>query len=564
MVRRKGKANWLKRKSVAKWLETHVWNAKRMQIIEKWGVKMALNRNQRSFRFMYRCSQKEAAIHDASFIRVIELTGDEKSLISMLDSVSDPTIANPGSSKFLTGDREGRTFIHNPFAYPSDSVSPVSFLWKPTDDASIKRTVWIWAHISTLNSVRKTLEKACEILSSPDIIIKPLDSDLIRFELTGPKSHSILVKALNLTDNNSETHLIWEKLAALESSAQLPQSVVISLEINDPRLRFPVSRAPKLPFSSMDEAFSVIKDWPSGMAKSKIWNFEERQAISNLKASESDLNKRRQSNLIPGTPLEPLGSDPKIPIILIQRPDIEGWTLIAHKPWAMPLWQSLIYSGARAGGLRDVHSFHFEAGLPYFPNDYYECKAYEEEALLSAKEAEEKYNRKPISKRVNYSSLKIKSPFRPLFESLSSSRTVIHSPRLINYINQAIELPFSEMILKVHSQVLDLIKSRQCFNQLSFGINIFESCFVRLKLTVIQYGLLYNNAHIYVPITNELQMNKSDLLVLTFCNRKDYTPDEDRLCGFVTTGGVSYKYGKGRGIGCCLLKSISQAVYNQK
>lgn len=56
-----------------KWLETHLWHAKRMKMVEKHGIKIALEPNQKSARSLYRAACFEAVVHDASYEKVIKL-----------------------------------------------------------------------------------------------------------------------------------------------------------------------------------------------------------------------------------------------------------------------------------------------------------------------------------------------------------------------------------------------------------------------------------------------------------------------------------------------------------
>jgi ribonuclease P/MRP protein subunit POP1 len=488
-----------------------------MKIVEKWGVKLALSRNQRSFRFMYRTSQKEAALNDMSYCRVIELTGPEASLAALLDATADPTVANPACKKYLSGEREGRTMLHETYAYPAGAIAPVSFLWKALSDKSTSetRTVWIWVHISAYTQaldVFASAKKSMEL--GADVLINSLSKELIRFELTGPKSHEMLVKALHLTEREAVSHYTWKSLNTLESPAHLPPGTVLSLEINDPRLRFPVSKSPQTSEKVSKETLQeLLQNWPVIDPTSDIWDQTAREQTSAQKSTEAVLNKRRQAHMIPGTPLEPLDTDPKIPILLINRTGIEGWVLIAPKGWAMSLWQSLVYSGARAGGLRDMHTFHFEQGLPHFPDDFPETQSGREELSVSTLLAKEVYERKPKAKRVNYESFDIDSPFGPDFSAISESKVVLHSARMAHYIQRSLHLPFKQMSETVFGDLSNLIKGRQCFPKLSLNPQYLENCFVRILLTVTQYGTIDHNAHIYFATPEILQLKPEKLLV---------------------------------------------------
>lgn len=64
--------------------------------------------------------------------------------------------------------------------------------------------------------------------------------------------------------------------------------------------------------------------------------------------------------------------------------------------------------GARSGGLRETESLAFEMGDCFMPPD---SEAGQEEARRTEMELQEKYFKRPPSKRVNYIKLVVPSPF---------------------------------------------------------------------------------------------------------------------------------------------------------
>ena len=53
---------YLRRQRSKKWLETHIWHAKRFHMTEKWGYKLALHPNDKSARASYRASVKHCLL----------------------------------------------------------------------------------------------------------------------------------------------------------------------------------------------------------------------------------------------------------------------------------------------------------------------------------------------------------------------------------------------------------------------------------------------------------------------------------------------------------------------
>ncbi|KAJ2996734.1 hypothetical protein HDV02_006236 [Globomyces sp. JEL0801] len=77
-----------------KWLETHLWHAKRMKMVEKWGIKL------KGLRFAYRAAKHECIMHDASYERMIQLRGPESEIVQLMDAFSDPSLPSVGSKQY--------------------------------------------------------------------------------------------------------------------------------------------------------------------------------------------------------------------------------------------------------------------------------------------------------------------------------------------------------------------------------------------------------------------------------------------------------------------------------
>lgn len=129
-------------------------------------------------------------------------------------------------------------------------------------------------------------------------------------------------------------------------------------------------------------------------------------------------------NLVPGTPLNPLRQDDRIPLLLIQRSleapssthGIHGWTLIFPAGWGMPFQSSLTHTGTRVGGQRERGTQSFEAGTPYFPRDFPCTKFYEKHWAERADDERAKWERTPPAKRANHEKLGTRSPWRADWE----------------------------------------------------------------------------------------------------------------------------------------------------
>jgi ribonuclease P/MRP protein subunit POP1 len=123
---------------------------------------------------------------------------------------------------------------------------------------------------------------------------------------------------------------------------------------------------------------------------------------------------------IPGTRLDPLRQDDRIPVLLIQRSlassssdseAIHGWTLIIPAGWSMAFLNSLIFTNTRVAGQLQRQTQAYEAGTMYYPRDYPFTRAYDTYALDRESTDKGAWERKPPAKRVNFEALGTKSPW---------------------------------------------------------------------------------------------------------------------------------------------------------
>ena len=82
----------------------------------------------------------------------------------------------------------------------------------------------------------------------------------------------------------------------------------------------------------------------------------------------------------------------------------------------MAFFSSLTYTGSRVGGQREKQVQSLEAGIDHFPKDYPGVLAYDQYVQCIGEEERERWQRKPPAKRVNYTKLGVRSPFRADWE----------------------------------------------------------------------------------------------------------------------------------------------------
>ena len=180
------------------------------------------------------------------------------------------------------------------------------------------------------------------------------------------------------------------------------------------------------------------------LASSDIWDEAIRNGLAKPRFKKKDLDDRRSKvnvflrinvglifvtfNLqsdIPGTRLDPLRQDDRIPVLLIQRSlassssdseAIHGWTLIIPAGWSMAFLNSLIFTNTRVGGQLERQTQVYEAGAMYYPRDYPFTLAYDAYALDRESTDKSDWERKPPAKRVNFEALGTRSPWRADWE----------------------------------------------------------------------------------------------------------------------------------------------------
>nr|CAG8480207.1 3392_t:CDS:10 [Entrophospora candida] len=476
-----------RRKANKKWLETHIWHAKRMKMINIWGYKLAEHPNEKSVRSSFRASEHLSIIQDASYFEWLSLSGSEANIVKLMNSVTDPTLPSIGSQRYLNGKRQCFTYLYSFLKYPSHLIAPINLIWKPLQDFNQRTTrhILIWIHPCVFQEAIGTLESAIKKLelnqgklktvndfslkifnennfSSTDLIIENLQDEFLIFELTGPRSTALLQTVLDVYDGNDDNgngtnmsidknqrivpyvnkdaHNAWKSLNNLRSATSLPPGIVLGLTVIDPRLKFPKkvpSRSDTISVDSENAIQRILFDWPDNVAFSDIWNNDLRKSLQEIKVSEGNLNKRRSRLLVPGQKLQLTSNDALIPILLIQRDSmikatsikgksseyIGGWNIIMPSGWGMDFWKSFVFAGAWVGGLRERHNNHFENGLICFPYDYPGTKSYEEYSKQQKLLLESEHNKRPSAKRPNYKKLFVESPFEPPFYQLTGHVT---------------------------------------------------------------------------------------------------------------------------------------------
>lgn len=179
------------------------------------------------------------------------------------------------------------------------------------------------------------------------------------------------------------------------------------------------------PSSSMPDSL------PPEVAYSPIWEGSLCASVSKSKIPDHFLNRKRSEKFIKASVLRLGDASPQIPVVLVQQPPSPstssptphrslgaGWDLILPPEWGMAFWIALVYRGARACGMKELHKASIESQVLHFPQDFPDTAAGLEHNSEQRKEREEQYLTKPPAKRLNYGKLLVATPFHISWESL--------------------------------------------------------------------------------------------------------------------------------------------------
>lgn len=365
----------------------------------------------------------------------------------------------------MSGARVLETDLYKPGSYPFDLIAPVTIMWQPlpvgntsaptnappaegsskrrrkgknnvlanTTQQSPTRAVWVRSHPAVFDDIFAALQGSASLVLDAEkqrhkdvyaeVKIADLRGSVNTFEIMGPKSSQVIKGALSsvVDDDRQEFKKFWPSLTDLQTTASLPRGIVIGMKVLDPRLKFP----PKNAKVKTDVQRPAVMTFPAAiLAQSEIWDEEKRSVLKKPTYKKKDLDARRSKNLVPGTPLNPIRQDDRIPLLLIQRSlespnsihGIHGWTLVFPAGWGMPFLPSLIHTGTRVGGQRERSTQAFEAGTAYFPRDFPCTEFYDKFWDELALKEKAKWNRTPPAKRANYKKLGTRSPWRADWE----------------------------------------------------------------------------------------------------------------------------------------------------
>ncbi|KAK8464350.1 hypothetical protein PHAVU_011G184700 [Phaseolus vulgaris] len=308
------------------------------------------------------------------------------------------------------------------------------------EHGSSYRHLWVWIHASAFEEGFDNLKIACrKEMEKRGILINcfSLEGQLAKLELIGSGTFQLLQKILHPVGGISENHWQLKKHMAIEEECisqnrnstilkngeHFSSCAILPLNVKDPReLPWKRSVVPVEPIStktSSDSSETKCKELAelggileenkdlSPLSSSKLEDSQSniddlwyattrglRPPVEDSVLSKEKHHERMVNFCIDDIDSGEANSSTKVqcsrscPILLLKNDMKElsiGWSVILPLSWVKAFWIPLISNGAHAIGLQEKHWITCEMGLPLFPSDFPDCKAYS--CLMEYKDA---------------------------------------------------------------------------------------------------------------------------------------------------------------------------------
>lgn len=352
-----------RRQSEKRWLETHMWHAKRAHMEDHWGYRIAVKVNEKCLKACLRSARHGCFLMDCSYHELVEI------------KQSPMTIERV---KTITGVN--------------------------VDDEDKK------AHASPLIHVRNAdgsiLGPAVMIVDEYHIrfIVHPLLT-LFLVDLLQTKAEDVTVCRGQYSVFRMQGSRV---LSTLREILETPQSLAHSF----------------VQGHSRDLRFKGAGDNSEVLAAPSLWDIKKNTENVKRRRPDKELDQIRSKLAIPGSGPMPTLEDPRIPYGLISLSSATKgpWMLVLPKGWGSIVWRALVRAPrVRFGSLTEMKYVETEMGRPIFPDDYPSSSAFAVYSTSVADELERCWLRKPPAKRVNYTKLGVMKPFHLSLDGLSST-----------------------------------------------------------------------------------------------------------------------------------------------
>ncbi|KAI9218900.1 ribonucleases P/MRP protein subunit POP1-domain-containing protein, partial [Blastocladiella britannica] len=238
-LRRKPRSDFISRqRRNGRWLETHLWHAKRFHLVPRWGWKVPDRPTQKGDRAAYRSAEHAVVARDLSWTSRYAFSGaSADDIATVVSAVADPLGPRVGAARYRHGARAVDLDLYD--AYPRGFLGPATAVWRPFSSSDPTHVLWLALHPAAEDAFLLAVAAALDRLKMTSVLVDQV-TDVGRIELTGPKAmaivHSVLHPARSaMTDAENAA---WDTTRGICSPAALAPGQVLGVRVWDPRLRY--------------------------------------------------------------------------------------------------------------------------------------------------------------------------------------------------------------------------------------------------------------------------------------------------------------------------------------
>ena len=447
---------------------------------------------------------------------------------------------------------------------------------------TINSALMVFIHRVALEEMQRALTLTCE--SVPECSsISWHRASLLRFQLRGPTSNSIIHRALEPhSDTSPDLRKAWKALSFLDSPACLLPRTMFGIGLKTAtRHMSTVSDSLEEDHSNSvshlcpsPELSQLLIRWPPSFSNTRLFSETMRNfyAFDMSSALTDAFLRRRFAN----------GKEYFESVLVQEAPACmesknirggfgSGWDIIIPVGVGRSVWCRLVEAGARAIGLCEARNMTLQTEEAYFPSEWPDTEAGVAWQRLKENQRRAAYKRRPQSRRLNYSKLGVKHPFAPNWEATNDayfSRTAAEEEggglrrlcvlrgKLVNAwlsstLREYLRIPRGNRTMK--SQQHSFIETMPPLLR-----QHAEASLIRVRLFLCNKGRATSNAEIYSPSLSTVAAwrNSPDSYSAS-------TADEratNALIGYVSIGGADLLRGRMSALGFCAASKICDLV----
>lgn len=365
-----GKMQAMHRNEEFRWLETHIWHAKRFHMAELWGWKVPFAPTMKQTRSLIAMTNESCTIRDISYLMIIEIKGNGDAIRERLRTMVDKNRVDIDSQKLKT---LIMIELYKVDGYPLKTIGPVSLFWINKD------MIWIIIHPILKNDLLSELK---------DLNVNIIDGELNVFEVCGPQSTKVIRQSLQPSTENDD--YLQKIIYGLPHPSAILPGFSIAYIASDPRT-YPDHLEDK-------EGVKIdFNDEKKDYCESTLFSNRDFEC-----QSDEEFNRKRAKLLFPMAE----GPSGSIPVILIQRYSTSktgfgaSWFVFVPFGCGNIVFKKFVKQGARVYGLEGARKIDLEAGRFNFPYDRPDTNAGLEVITKEMFELSNKNNSRPKGKQI--------------------------------------------------------------------------------------------------------------------------------------------------------------------